>query len=239
MKVTLINMTTNPREMMILAKQTRLQLSAGQFEKLVNMSEEEKMENLEYVLNTVKTSWEFVDFTILIEGVTRAFTHQLVRNRLGSYAQQAMRVVDVGDFEYYTSPAIDANPEQAEIYHGCMKQISAAYAKLKEIGAASEDARGILPTNIHTNIIAKYNLRALSQMLSSRSSMRVQDEFRDFVHKTYDAITEQNPWLAKFLISEEIEQLNYIAHGVEAIPGLTREQKIDINKVIDKARKNG
>ena len=76
MKVTILGMTSNPKEMMIMAKSTRLQLHAGQFENIMNMSEEEKDENIQYVLNTVKTSWEFVDFTILIEDVTRAFTHQ-------------------------------------------------------------------------------------------------------------------------------------------------------------------
>ena len=70
MKVTILGMTSNPKEMMIMAKSTRLQLHAGQFENIMNMSEAEKDENIQYVLNTVKTSWEFVDVTILIEDVS-------------------------------------------------------------------------------------------------------------------------------------------------------------------------
>jgi len=239
MKVTILGMTSNPKEMMIMAKSTRLQLHAGQFENIMNMSEAEKDENIQYVLNTVKTSWEFVDFTILIEDVTRAFTHQLVRNRLGSYAQQAMRIVDVGTFGYETSADIQANPEAAKIYHDCMANIAESYRKLKAMGIKSEDARGLLPTNIHTNIIAKYNLRALSQMFASRTSMRVQDEYRNFIDLTYKAITEQHPWLAQFLLEDKITTLNDIASEVTKLDFLDNDQKIIINKIIDKVRNNG
>lgn len=239
MKVTLLNMTRNPAEMMIMAKSTRLQLNANLFEDIQNMSEEEKNKHLEYILNTVKTSWEFVDFTILVEGVTRAFTHQLVRNRLGSYAQQAMRIVDVGTFSYETGDDIMNNPEAKSIYDNCMSDIAFAYNQLKSLGIRSEDARGLLPTNIHTNIMMKFNLRALSQMFGSRTSMRVQDEYRTFIDQAYEAIVSVHPWLGKFLIEDKITNLNDIAEEVCKLDFLDNDQKIIINKIIDKVRNNG
>jgi flavin-dependent thymidylate synthase len=43
------------------------------------------------------TPLEAVSFHFLIEGVTRGFTHQLVRNRNSSYAQESMRFAVVGE----------------------------------------------------------------------------------------------------------------------------------------------
>jgi thymidylate synthase ThyX len=50
---------------------------------------------LDYISKTIRSSWEFVDYTFQITGVTRAFTHQFVRTRTGSYAQQSQRSVDM------------------------------------------------------------------------------------------------------------------------------------------------
>ena len=50
--------------------------------------------------NTIPSSWEFVDYTFLVTGVSRAYTHQQVRTRAASYAQQTMRVLNMGEFDY-------------------------------------------------------------------------------------------------------------------------------------------
>jgi hypothetical protein len=53
------------------------------------------LEELDYIAKTIRSSWEMVDYTFQITGVTRAFTHQFVRTRTGSYAQQSQRSVDM------------------------------------------------------------------------------------------------------------------------------------------------
>lgn len=198
MKVTLINSTQNADEVLAFTKNTRLKMSADNMLSVAEMSPEVMLEELEYISNTIKSSWEFVDFTFMIEGVTRAFTHQFVRNRQGSYAQQTMRVLDVSGFDYLTGPTI-VTDEQMELYHGTMATIQAAYDELIASGVAIEDARGLLPTNIHTNIVAKFNLRTLSDMMISRSSPRTQGEFRDVIELMYQAVVAEYPWLELFL----------------------------------------
>ncbi|GAF67457.1 unnamed protein product, partial [marine sediment metagenome] len=48
---------------------------------------------------------EHASFTFFIDGVSRAFTHQLVRHRLASYTQQSMRYVDLSkETGYYIVP---------------------------------------------------------------------------------------------------------------------------------------
>jgi thymidylate synthase (FAD) len=207
MKVTLIDYNQHAVEKLIFCKNTRLQMSASNMEEIENMSYEDKLEALEYIANTIKSSWEFLDFTFMIEGVSRAFTHQFVRNRMGSYAQQTMRILDVSGFDYITGPSIQTE-EQMELYHGTMATIAAAYDELIEQGVKIEDARGILPTNICTNIVVKYNLRTLSDMMASRSSSRTQGEFRLVIDAMYEAVIAVMPWLHMFLRDKKTQAAN-------------------------------
>lgn len=238
MKVTLLNFTPNARQILVYTKNTRLSVSANMLDKVHSMSDEEIQRELDYMVNTIKSSWEFVDATFCIEGVSRGFTHQFVRNRLGSYAQQTMRILDMGDFDYITGPSIENNPRLKSLYDTMMESINQYYKRLISAGAKIEDARGILPTNISTNIIAKFNLRALSQMMMSRASNRTQDEYRQVLDAMYAAVVEAEPWCASFLRSSKYDDLKRLESAI-----LDRYEGTDmctqLLKLIDKVRNNG
>ena len=238
MKVTLLNFTPNARQILVYTKNTRLSVSANMLDKVHSMSDEEIQRELDYMVNTIKSSWEFVDATFCIEGVSRGFTHQFVRNRLGSYAQQTMRILDMGDFDYITGPSIENNPRLKSLYDTMMGSINQYYKRLISAGAKIEDARGILPTNISTNIIAKFNLRALSQMMMSRASNRTQDEYRQVLDAMYAAVVEAEPWCASFLRSSKYDDLKRLESAI-----LDRYEGTDmctqLLKLIDKVRNNG
>lgn len=238
MKVTLISHTQNARQLLVFTKKTRLNMSAALLNHVNDMSDEAIQSELDYMVNTIKSSWEFVDFTFCIEGVGRGFTHQFVRNRLGSYAQQTMRILDMDGFEYITGPSISSDPKLQLQYDNAMKSINEAYTSLIAQGAKIEDARGLLPTNISTNIIAKFNLRALSQMMLSRASNRTQGEYRDVLDAMYEAVVQAEPWCAEFLRSSKYDDLKHLEsaildryEGTEACTALL--------KIIDKVRNNG
>lgn len=236
MKVSVINSTQDPVDLLIFTKNTRLNMTADNMAITKAMSKEQRADQLDYMVRTIRSSWEFVDYTFSIEGVTRAFTHQLVRNRHGSYAQQTMRILDVNGFDYHTGPTIEANPDLLEIYCDMMATIDATYKELIEKGAAIEDARGILPTNIKTNIIAKFNLRTLAEIISARSSNRTQGEYREFVTKAYEAVAEIHPWACKFLNSHKHEAAEILqGYIMEACPK-GNEQTV-LLKSIDLLRK--
>ena len=153
MKVTLMNFTPNAREMLVFTKSTRLNVTPGLMDVIKLYDDEKLQKELDYMVDTIKSSWEFVDATFCIEGVSRGFTHQFVRNRLGSYAQQTMRILDMGDFKYITGPSIENDPRLKSLYDTMMANINEYYKRLISAGAKIEDARGILPTNISTNIV--------------------------------------------------------------------------------------
>lgn len=235
MKVTLLNFTPNAREILVYTKNTRLSVSADMFDKVKSMSDEDIQRELDYMVNTIKSSWEFVDATFSIEGVGRGFTHQFVRNRLGSYAQQTMRILDMDGFDYITGPSISADPKLQLQYDNAMKAINEAYTSLIAQGAKIEDARGLLPTNISTNIVAKFNLRALSQMMMSRASNRTQSEYRDVLDAMYEAVVQAEPWCADFLRSSKYDDLKRLESAIlDRYEGT--EQCTQLLKLIDKVR---
>jgi flavin-dependent thymidylate synthase len=237
MTVTLIDYTQNAVEKLIYTKNTRVTLGKDTRNKVVNMTDEEKQHELEYIARTVPSSWEFVTYTFEIIGVTRAFTHQLVRTRTGSYAQQAQRVNKMENFTYETGPTISDNKQRKLVYDHCMADIQRAYSWLVDDGAAVQDARGVLPTNIHTNIIAQYNLRALSDLVRKRWTARVQDEYRSVVVAMVEQVLIVHPWAEKFLFSDKVAILKELENLI-SLEIIDREDtKLQAYKLIDLLRK--
>ena len=171
MDVKLVNYTSDALELLIFSKQTRLLTESAELDDIKKLSEKEKLKELQYIKGTINSSWEFVDYVFLIIGVSRAFTHQLVRHRVGvSFAQEAQRVIDASEFEYLAANTC----KDLEEYHKGMEAIRDNYKACLGKGANIQDARGLLPTNILTNILFKVNLRALSTIMNIRLCYKAQ-----------------------------------------------------------------
>lgn len=195
MKVELISHTHDALNLLLRTKGTRL----AHNDDPATWSEEKKAEHLAYMRDTIKSSWEMVDYVFNITGVTRAFTHQLVRTRTGSYAQEAMRVIDASGFQTLVPPTVEGNLEASNLWETCMDEINYAYTELVKEGVPRQDARGVLPTNVLTNIIAKFNLRGLSQMAELRLCTRTQGEYQDVFREMRRLVVEIHPWAEDFI----------------------------------------
>jgi len=204
MKVELIDYTRESLALLLYTKNTRLQGGQTLFD-IKNWPMEKKLEHLAYMRDTIKSSWEFVNYTFEISGVTRAFTHQLVRTRNGRYAQESMRTVDVRDAEV-------AIPKQMlpENTHGenLLSEFNFSdmaddamnnYQSLIDAGMPPQDARGILPTNVCTSIIAQFSLRTLHEMAAVRLCTRTQGEYQDVFRAMKSAVVEVHPWVDDFI----------------------------------------
>lgn len=202
MKVELVNYTSDAVDLLLFTKNTRLMDDEDAYKQIASWPEDAKQKELDYMLQTIRSSWEFIDYTFNVRDVSRGFTHQFVRTRQASYAQQSQRTVDMFGFSYYTPDRIENNPEALEAYGKAMADIADAYQKLRDLVPA-EDARGILPTNIHTNIVAKFNLRTLSEMAKSRLSPRAQGEYQQVFKLMVAEIVRVHPWAEPFLTPTE------------------------------------
>lgn len=183
---------------LVFTKQTRLEMKPGLLDDIAAWPQERINEELRYMANTIPSSWEFVSYTFLINGVTRGFTHQFVRTRTGSYAQQTMRVLNVDGWDYGTGPTIQDDVFRQHEYDHCMSRIGKVYNDLIAMGAKIEDARGVLPTNILTNIVAKFDLRTLTDTMRKRASTRTQGEYRDVMDAMKAEVLRVHPWAEMF-----------------------------------------
>lgn len=239
MKVTLISTTPEAKELLIFTKSTRLTMSPGLMDEIRAWPEEKKLAELEYMANTIPSSWEFCDYVFMIEGVSRAFTHQFVRSRQGSYAQQTMRVLNMGEYDYVYTDRVNADIQARGIVDIVNENIRLGYNKLIELGLPAEDARGVLPTNIATNIVAKFNLRAFVDLAKSRTGGRTQGEYQKVMNAMVDAVLAVHPWAEKFLFQQGRDYFAEIEKFAEEEYGGDLLKKGKLLKIVDKMRKGG
>lgn len=245
MKITLIDFTgkgtmapeTYAADILIFTKRTRLEMKPEALREINEWSMARRLKELDYIANTNPGSWEFVHYTFLIQGVTRAFTHQLVRTRTAAYAQQTMRVLNVEGWEYLTGPTIAYRPELQRAYDTYMTDIAHGYNDLIEEGAKVEDARGVLPTNILTNIAVTMSLRTLVDLVRKRSSPRTQGEYREVLEVMKVAAVEAHPWLSLFTERTFDKAAKELDEEINSITGLTRHEQIArMLKLVDQMR---
>jgi len=246
MKVTLIDYTgagaPDPASyaagLLIFTKNTRLEMDLTSVEKYQNAPKYSQETELAYMANTIPSSWEFVDYTFMIQDVTRAFTHQLVRTRTASFAQQTMRVLNVNGWGYGAGPSIKDDMLRNQMYNDTMESIAKSYDDLIDEGAAIEDARGVLPTNIHTNIVMKANLRTMAEMVTKRSSPRTQGEYRDFIEAVKVEMIRVHPWVRLFLERDFNRAAKDLDEMIQKLPdNIASEYKTNMIKLVDQMRK--
>jgi flavin-dependent thymidylate synthase len=211
MKVVLIDSTYNALDLLLYTKNTRLQAGTTLTD-IWRWPMEKKLEHLAYMRDTIKSSWEFVNYTFEISGVTRAFTHQLVRTRNGRYAQESMRTVDVSEANVKIP---DGHEFLTDYFRDEAANIMGTYSYMVKEGMPPQDARGILPTNVCTSIIAQFSLRTLHEMALVRLCTRTQGEYQDVFRQMKRAVVEVHPWADDFI------QVNCVATGVCAFPRYT------------------
>lgn len=244
MRVTLIDYTGKgspnqewrAADIMMFTKNTRLHMGPGTMYEVERWPVERKLEQLALMANTNPGSWEFSDYTFLLENVSRALTHQLVRTRTASYAQQTQQVLDVSGFEYVTGPSVSGFELRRRAYEEVMNKIDAAYRYLIKDGARIEDARGVLPTNICTNIAVKMNMRTLVTFLSQRTSPRNLGEIRTLTIAMRAAVMEVHPWMHLFLERTKDRACSDLDAGIGALSGVPQEERTRLLKLVDQLR---
>lgn len=162
---------------------------------LKTVTDDERGEYLEQITKTkLKAPFEFVKFHFLIEGVTRSFTHQLVRQRTAVYAQESLRFAVKDDMPVALPPSLQVempeetlNPEWYDLtpiqkarlrWEESIKEIGATYDYLINCGIPAEDARGLLPHNVMTRVHYSTDLRALLDHAGNRLCTQAQFEWR-------------------------------------------------------------
>lgn len=194
--------------LLIFTKHTRLAMDGAglaDIEHRCFMEPDWMNKELDYMSKTIRSSWEFLDITFSIRNVSRAMAQQMTRTRFtpidgdlfGSYAMQSQRVTDMSAMGWH-NPYDNGSPLHGD-YDNYVEEAMASYKELVREGSKLEDARGILPINLHCNLIVKYNLRILCDLVQARSSYRAQGEFNIVAAQMRAALVEMWPWAEMFL----------------------------------------
>lgn len=140
----------------------------------------------------LKAPLEFVKFHFFIEGVTRAFTHQMVRQRTAVYAQESLRFAVKENLvqEINLPPSIQEGSMEADVWESAVESIQEGYDYLIARGIPAEDARGLLPHAVTTRLNYCTDLRALADHAGNRLCTQAQFEWRIVFSQIVQAIRQ-------------------------------------------------
>src|SRR3954467_2153270 len=152
---------------------------------------------------------EHANYSLLLEGVSRSLTHELVRHRAGfAYSQLSQRYVDESEAAFVVPPAIVGDEalegawrsqiESAQsTYVALVAQLMERYGwvtdKIHRRKMAREAARGVPPNSTETKIVVTGNARAWRTMLELRSSEGAELEIRRLAVMVLRVLREEAP----------------------------------------------
>jgi thymidylate synthase (FAD) len=137
---------------------------------------------------------EHASATFLIEGISRACSHQIVRHRLASYSQESQRYVEMTEPPAFViPPAIAADGEALAIWDQFVAQARDTYQLLRQRGIRKEDSRFLLPNASTTRLVMTMNFRSLRHFFDVRCRRDAQWEIRDVALAMLRKMNEVSP----------------------------------------------
>jgi thymidylate synthase (FAD) len=164
--------------------------------------------NSQYIAKLITSGHESVlehaVWTLLISGVSRSFTHQIVRHRAGfSFSQLSQQYHDESDADFVIPPGL--NGRAKEEWTKAMVELKALYARLRQVSTPEKMdsrealrmqrsiARSVLPNATETCIVVSANARAIRHFLNVRGSTAGDIEMRLVSRAIFDEVYPQAP----------------------------------------------
>jgi len=142
--------------------------------------------------------------TFLITGVSRSFTHQLVRHRLCAFSQRSQRYVNEEKFAFVEPESIAEDPEAHATFVRFMEEARAVYEKLGQLNITKQDRRFVLPNAVQSEIVISADFRELRHIFCVRCDRHAQDEIRQVALAMLKLMRQKAPAVfGDFQISEE------------------------------------
>lgn len=142
--------------------------------------------------------------TFRVTGVSRSFTHQLVRHKLCAFSQRSQRYVNEKNFAFVEPESIAENTEAHRLFEDFMAKAKDAYCKLQKLGIKNEDARFVLPNAVQSEIVISCNFRELRHIFCVRCNRHAQWEIREISLQMLGIMKKEAPSVFEdFVIDEE------------------------------------
>jgi thymidylate synthase (FAD) len=155
---------------------------------------------------------EHVVWNFIVTGVSRSFSHELIRHRAGwGYSQLSQRYVDESTANFIEPRVIASDPDLHEIWLRSIQASHDAYCRLTEAllhkieqenpetkgrdkrKRAREAARSVLPNATETKIFMTANARALRHFVEYRGAPDAEPEIRAVAIAVLDIMRVEAP----------------------------------------------
>lgn len=173
--------------------------------------------NAQYIANLVSRGHESVlehaSWTFILAGVSRAFTHQLVRHRIGfSYSQLSQQYHTEEEARFIEPSSIARDPDRQREWRNAIVEAHKTYLTLiaddrrklspsedlseREFQRASRSAaRSLLPAATETKIVISANARAIRHFLTQRGAIMGDEEMRVVSARLLEHVIDDAPAL--------------------------------------------
>lgn len=149
---------------------------------------------------------------------SRATANQLVRHRHGSFSQESTRYCNYSKGRFGNSIAVILPPdirkergERLKPYYewlDSMEQAEKKYFQLLGEGFKPEQARGVLPLDLKTELVMTMNLRAWRHVLKTRLHPAAQRDIKELMDMIYQDLVEYFP-----AVFEDLEEMRPEQNG--------------------------
>lgn len=141
---------------------------------------------------------EHAVFTFGVEGVSRNFSHQMVRHRNTSYEQQSLHYTLAGDDMEIAQPA-GLSDAHRKAWEAIKIETFQTYKELVSEGVPREEARHLLPSGIETKMVMTANLRQWLHFVQIRACVVNCQEIIVVAHKVKKLIEAEIPMMRPHL----------------------------------------
>lgn len=159
-----------------------------------------------FVANIIKNGHEAVieHYNITVRVVCdRGVTHEIVRHRVASYAQESTRYCNYSKDKFsnqitFIEPCFwDLNNEEDkkkyQIWKEAMEYSEQKYMELIALGATAQEARSILPNSLKTELVMTMNLREWRHFFKLRAAPSAHPQMREIALQMLDKFKELIP----------------------------------------------
>lgn len=145
---------------------------------------------------------EHATATLYFTGVSRAFTHELIRHRHLSYSQLSQRFVNEDNANIVLPPAVREHGGDGHLLM-LNDTAQAAYKSVNKLltdcglprKQAREAARAVLPNMTETRIVVTGNMRAWHEVIQRRTQPDADAEIRNVMQLAHDQLHTIAPTL--------------------------------------------
>lgn len=141
----------------------------------------------------------------------RGVTHELVRHRIASFAQESTRYCNYANAKFGNQISViepyfyKKDPKRYEIWKKAMEDAEKAYFDLIEQGSTPQEARSVLPNSLKTEITITTNFREWRNIFRLRCAPDAHPQARELLIPLLKELQKEIPLIFDDIKYEEVK----------------------------------